>query len=149
MPAFAKGAVSHLPPASLTIRNISFKFEKTRSKEIIGVVSGSLFNQSGKSIEGVELEALGFNERGEIVLSSRSPLKSALSQEKISDLPLDTVRRYQSEINARDATIAGKENVPFTIALINNRNKDTEDTESEPVDLSKVKYFSARVFSVR
>ena len=113
------------------------------------MVSGSLFNQSGKSIEGVELEALGFNERGEIVLSSRSPLKSALSQEKISDLPLDTVRRYQSEINAREATIAGKENVPFTIALINNRNQDTEDTESEPVDLSKVKYFSARVFSVR
>lgn len=148
MPSFAKGAVSHLPPSSLTIRNISFKFEKTRSKEVVGVVRGSVFNQGGKPIEGVELEALGFNDRGEIVFSSRAPLKSALSQEKISDLTLDTLRRYQSELNARDASIAGKENVPFTIALLSDNSRDGEDTDTEPADLSEVKYFSARVFSV-
>ena len=149
LPSFAKESVSHLPPSKLSVRNISFKFKKTRSKETIGVVTGSITNETGKSIVGVEVEALGFNDRGEIVLSSRAPLRSALGNEKITDLSLETVRRFQSSLNAREASIAPKETIPFTVALVNNRGETGDETEDESLDLSKVKYFSARIFSVR
>ena len=149
LPSFAKESVSHLPPNKLSVRNISFKFKKTRSKETIGVVTGSITNETGKSIVGVEVEALGFNDRGEIVLSSRAPLRSALGNEKIADLSLETVRRFQSSLNAREASIAPKETIPFTVALVNNRGESGDETEDDSLDLSKVKYFSARIFSVR
>ena len=149
LPSFAKESVSHLPPSKLSVRNISFKFKKTRSKETIGVVTGSIINETGKNIVGVEVEALGFNDRGEIVLSSRAPLRSALGNEKIADLSLETVRRFQSSLNAREASIAPKETIPFTVALVNNRGESGDETEDDSLDLSKVKYFSARIFSVR
>jgi hypothetical protein len=149
LPSFAKESVAHLPPSKLSVRNIAFNFKKTRTKETIGVVTGSITNETGKNIAGVEVEALGFNDRGEIVLSSRAPLRSALGNEKIGDLTLETVRRFQSALNAREASIAPKESVPFTVALVNNRAEAGDDTEDESVDLSKVKYFSARIFSVR
>ena len=149
LPSFAKESVFHLPPSKLSVRNISFKFKKTRSKETIGVVTGSITNETGKSIVGVEVEALGFNDRGEIVLSSRAPLRSALGNEKITDLSLETVRRFQSSLNAREASIAPKETIPFTVALVDNRGETGDETEDDSLDLSKVKYFSARIFSVR
>ena len=149
LPSFAKESVSQLPSSKLSVRNISFKFKKTRTKETIGIVTGSITNETGKTIVGVEVEALGFNDRGEIVLSSRAPLRSALENEKIATLSLETVRRFQSSLNAREASIAPKETIHFTVALVNNRGGTGDDTEDDSLDLSKVKYFSARIFSVR
>ena len=149
LPSFAKESVSQLPSSKLSVRNISFKFKKTRTKETIGIVTGSITNETGKTIVGVEVEALGFNDRGEIVLSSRAPLRSALENEKIATLSLETVRRFQSSLNAREASIAPKETIHFTVALVNNRGETGDDTEDDSLDLSKVKYFSARIFSVR
>ena len=149
LPSFAKESVFQLPSSKLNVRNISFKFKKTRTKETIGIVTGSITNETGKTIVGVEVEALGFNDRGEIVLSSRAPLRSALENEKIATLSLETVRRFQSSLNAREASIAPKETIPFTVALVNNRGETGDETEDDSLDLSKVKYFSARIFSVR
>jgi predicted Zn finger-like uncharacterized protein len=149
LPSFTKASSAHLPPSTLSVKDISFTFEKTHSKELVGLVSGSITNSGRKALEGVELEALGFNERGEIIMSSRAPLKSALRNEKISDLPLETVKRYQGALNARDSSIAANETVPFTIALVDSTSSDGEDAGDATLDLSQVKYFSARIFSVR
>lgn len=149
IPSFAKSSAIHLPPSTLQVKQIAFNFEKTRSKDVVGIVTGSITNSGGRAVQGVELEALGFNERGEIVMSSRAPLKSALLNEKISDLSLETVKRYQGSLNARDSSIAAQETVPFTIALVDSKGSDDEESGELEVDLSEVKYFSARIFSVR
>lgn len=149
IPSFAKSSAIHLPPSTLQVKQIAFNFEKTRSKDVVGLVTGSITNSGGRAVQGVELEALGFNERGEIVMSSRAPLKSALLNEKISDLSLETVKRYQGSLNARDSSIAAQETVPFTIALVDSKGSDDEESGELAVDLSEVKYFSARIFSVR
>jgi hypothetical protein len=137
-----------LPPSTLTVRNLSLSFEKTRNKEIVPVARGIVANDSTKSFDDVELEVIGFNARGEIIASSKAPLRSALTNEKISNLPFDAVRRYQSSLSAKSSFIGGQERAPFAIALLNGRhtNGEGEPTDFDP---SEVRYFSARIFSVK
>lgn len=146
MPSFATRSMPHVPPSALAIKDLKLNFETTSTNETIAVVKGSVLNQSGKKFEGVEIEALGFNERGQIVFSSRAPLRSALAQEKIQNLDLETVKRFQVQLAAKDASITSREAVPFAIALVDNRQKDGESLQ--PADLSHIRYFSARIFSV-
>lgn len=137
-----------LPPSALTVRNLSLSFEKTRNKEIVPVARGILANDSTKSFDDVQLEVIGFNARGEIIASSKAPLRSALSNEKVSNLSLDAVRRYQSSLSTKSSLIGGQERAPFAIALLNGRHTNTEGGPSD-FDPSQVRYFSARIFSVK
>lgn len=137
-----------LPPTALSVKNLSLSFEKTRNKEIVPVARGTVTNDSTRSFDDVELEVIGFNARGEIIASSKAPLRSALNNEKIANLPFDAVRRYQSSLSAKSSLIGGQERVPFAIALLNGRHTNSE---GEPTDFnpSEVRYFSARIFSVK
>jgi hypothetical protein len=139
--------VAQTPPSSLAIKNASLKFVRARSQESLAIVSGELVNTSNAKIAGVNLEALIFNRRGEILATSRAQLHSALAKENITDLNLATVRKFQNSLNARSASIGGGESVPFTIAILNQSGADGAQELAE-LDLSKVKYFSARVFSI-
>lgn len=142
VPSVLTGQIVKVPPAELSARQLSLKFEKTQSREVLGVVRGVIFNGTQESLDDVQIEALGFNDRGELVTRTQAPLRSALARERIADLPLATVRKFQESLSARSANIAPGEQVPFTIALL-------EDTSTAGlVDLSQVKYFSARVFSI-
>lgn len=137
MPGFITGRTAHLPPPELSVQDLNLSLEKTQSKEIIPVIRGFIQNGGESIVEDVAIEALGFNSRGEIIVRARAPLHSALSREKISDLPLDTVKKFQSALSASDASIKPGNRVPFSVALF---LKDASPHE--------VTYFSARVFSV-
>jgi predicted Zn finger-like uncharacterized protein len=145
-PSFLSSAVPKLPPPGVSVKGLTLSYTKTQTRELIPVISGTVVNNTSETVDGVTLEGLGFNERGEVLLSSQSPLRSALSREKVSDLPLETVKKFQVSLSARKASIAPKEEVPFTLALLGRRDSSTN---IEDTDLSALKYFSARVFSVK
>jgi hypothetical protein len=136
-PGFISGRTTHLPPRELAVQDLNLSLEKTQSKETIPIIRGFVNNLSDKTFEDVSIEALGFNARGELLVRARAPLRSALSREKISDLPLETVKKFQNVLSASDASIKGSEKVAFAVALF-----------VEGVEPHEVTYFSARVFSV-
>lgn len=137
VPGFVAGKTTHLPPAELTVQALSLQVERLQSKETIPVIRGFVHNASDTSFEDVSIEALGFNARGELLVRARAPLRSALSREKISDLPLETVKRFQHALSASDSSIKAGEKVAFSVALF------LQDAAAD-----EVTYFSARVFSV-
>lgn len=145
-PSFLTRSLPKLPPPGVSVKGLKLTYVKTQSKEILPVISGTVTNNTSETIDGITLEGIGFNERGEVMLSSQAPLRSALSREKVSDLSLETVVKFQNSLSARKASIAPKEEVPFTLALLGR--KDTGRT-IEDTDLGALKYFSARVFSVK
>jgi hypothetical protein len=136
-PGFIAGRASHLPPPELSVQDINLTLEKTQSKEMLPVIRGFVNNASDSTFEDVSIEALGFNARGELLVRARAPLRSALSREKISDLPLETVKKFQNALSASDASIKAGEKVAFSVALF------LQDAAPH-----EVTYFSARVFSV-
>ncbi len=136
-PGFISGRAAHVPPRELSVQDLNLNLEKTQSKETIPVIRGFVSNISDKTFEDISIEALGFNARGELLVRARAPLRSALSREKISDLPLETVKKFQNVLSASDASIKGGEKVAFAVALF-----------VEGVEPHEVTYFSARVFSV-
>ncbi len=137
IPGFISGRTSHIPPQEISVKDLNLQLEKTQSKELLPVIRGFVSNASDKTFEDVSIEALGFNAHGELIVRARAPLRSALSREKISDLSLDTVKKFQNAINASDASIKPGENVAFAVALF------LQDAAPQ-----EVTYFSARVFSV-
>jgi hypothetical protein len=148
-PSIAKDSVQYLPPSSLSVRSLKLSFQKTQNKETVAVVSGVILNGTGRSFEDVELEAIGFNERGEIIMSSRAPLRSSLTGQKISNLSIDGIQQHQRSLGAENNSIAAKEGVPFTVALLDGRSGRVDGSDARVVpDLSRVRYFSARIFSV-
>jgi len=130
-----------LPPKDLATSQVAIQFVKLQSKELVPVISGVVTNYSTQPIEGVTLQALGFDERGEVLISAEAPLRSALSREKVSELSITDVARFQTSLSARKSSIAPSETVPFTIALLE------QDGSGDP-KLDRIKYFSARVFSI-
>ncbi len=145
-PSFLTRSIPKLPPPGVTVKGLKLTYLKTQTKEIVPVISGTVSNNTSEMIDGITLEGIGFNERGEVVLSSQAPLRSALSREKVSDLSLDTVVKFQSSLSARKPSIAPREEVPFTLALLGKKGSSRAIDESE---LRALKYFSARVFSVK
>lgn len=143
VPSIITGSAAQLPPSELSVQDISLEFVKTQSREGLGVVRGVVHNGSSSTLNDVRLEALGFDDRGQIVVRTQAPLRSALAREKVSDLSLATVRKFQDSLSASSSKIAAGEQVAFTIALL-----DSSSGEGMPVDLSQVRYYSARVFSV-
>jgi hypothetical protein len=137
IPGFITGRTSHLPPQEISVRDLTLQLEKTQSKETLPVIRGFVSNASDTTFEDVSIEALGFNAHGELIVRARAPLRSALSREKISDLSLDTVKKFQNAISASDASIKPGEKVAFAVALF------LQDAAPQ-----EVTYFSARVFSV-
>ena len=148
IPSTFKESVQTPPPSTLGVKNLHISFKKTRNREFVPVVTGTVLNESGRSFDDIELEAIGFNGRGEIIASSRAPLRSALANENISTLSLETIGNYQQALAAKDSSIKAREAVPFTIALLNGREIDEELGTSE-FDPAQVKYFSARIFSIK
>jgi hypothetical protein len=137
VPGFISGRTAELPPPEVSVQDLNLTLEKTQSKESIPVVRGVVFNASDKAYEDVSIEALGFNSRGELLVRARAPLRSALSREKISDLSLEAVKKFQNALSASNASIKAGEKVAFSVALF------LQDAEAQ-----EVTYFSARVFSV-
>jgi predicted Zn finger-like uncharacterized protein len=137
VPSFVTGKVPHIPPSELHIQEVSLEFEKTQSREILPIVRGTVHNASEATIKDITIEALGFNSSGEVVVRAQAPLRSALAREKISDLPLETVKKFQTSLSARNSSIARSEKVAFTVALLSDAGVDNE-----------IAFFSARVFSV-
>jgi hypothetical protein len=137
VPGFIAGRAAHLPPPEISVQDLNLHLEKTQSKETLPVIRGFVNNSSESTFEDVSIEALGFNARGELLVRARAPLRSALSREKISDLPLETVKKFQNALSASDASIKGGEKVAFSVALF------LQDAAPQ-----EVTYFSARVFSV-
>ena len=137
VPSVITGKISRLPDPSLQVQQVTLEFEKTQSKETIPVVRGVINNTADNSIQDVLVEALGFNARGEVVVRAQAPLRSALARERISDLPLETVKKFQTSLSARNSTIGAGEKVAFTVALLPENGAANE-----------VNYFSARIFSV-
>jgi hypothetical protein len=146
-PSTLKSSVQTTPPSALGVKNLRLSFERTRNREFIPVVTGTVLNESGRGFEQVELEAIGFNGRGEIIASSRAPLRSALGNEKIENLSLEKINGYQNTLSAKDSSIKAREGVSFTIALLNGRQMEDESGAAE-FDPSQIKYFSARIFSI-
>jgi hypothetical protein len=137
VPSFISGKTAQLPPPEISVQDLNLVLEKTQSHETIPVVRGVVANSGDQIYEDVTIEALGFNSRGELLVRARAPLRSALSREKISDLTLDTVKKFQNALSASDSSIKGGEKIAFSVALL-----------PLDIDAREVTYFSARVFSV-
>lgn len=137
VPSILTGKVAQLPPSTLLVQEVSLELEKTQSKETIPVVRGVIHNAGNTKVADVLIETLGFDARGELVVRAQAPLRSALTREKISDLPLATVKKFQTSLSGRNSTIDSDERVAFSVALL-----------SDAIILPQVSYFSARVFSV-
>ncbi len=136
-----------LPPPELAVSKSSIRIVRLQSKEVVPVVSGTLSNRSKSSLDGITLEVLGFDGRGELLISAQAPLRSALAREKISDLPFDTLKKYQTALGARRSAINPGEEVPFSVALIADGTREGKVSLAD-LDLSQLRYYSARVFSV-
>jgi hypothetical protein len=147
-PSFISGGAAQLPPPELSVHGVSIEFIKTQSQERVGIVRGVVHNASAASLDDVQLEALGFDDQGEIVARSQAPLRSALAREKVSDLSLATVKKFQESLSARSATINPGEQVAFTIALLDAQTP-SGNAPMTPEALRNIKFFSARVFSVK
>jgi hypothetical protein len=147
-PGFLRGDTAKVPPASLSVHGVSLEFTKAQSHESVGVVRGVVRNASATALDNVQLEALGFDEQGEIIARSQAPLRSALARERVSDLPLATIKKFQESLSARSANINPGEQVAFTIALLDAQT-GSGSTPITQAELSKIRFFSARVFSVK
>lgn len=151
-PGFLSDTTPQLPPAGVNVRGVRLHFTKVATKETLAFITGTVVNSTDTSMASVTLEGLGFNERGEVLITAQAPLRSALSREKPATLSFENVQKFQSSLSARSAAIGPHEEVPFTIALIPQRPTNSSDrstTTASEVDLSQLRYFSARVFSVR
>jgi hypothetical protein len=137
VPSILTGKVAKLPSSALSVQEVSIEFEKTQSKETIPVVRGVIHNSGNANVRDVLVEALGFDAQGELVVRAQAPLRSALTREKISDLPLATVKKFQTSLSGRNSTIESGEHVAFSVALL-----------SDSIIAPQVSYFSARIFSV-
>jgi hypothetical protein len=151
-PGFLSDTTPQLPPAGVNVRGVRLHFTKVATKEAVAFITGTVVNSTDTSMASVTLEGLGFNERGEVLITAQAPLRSALSREKPATLSFENIEKFQGSLSARSSEIGPHEEVPFTIALIPQRNANpTTYNAAAPseVDLSQLRYFSARVFSVR
>jgi hypothetical protein len=148
-PSFLSDATPQLPPSELSVKGLRLQFTKVATQETVALITGTVVNSSDRQIDDVVLEGLGFNAQGEVLVASKAPLRSALSREKPATLPFDSVKRFQSSLSARKPTIGPREEVSFTVALLAPTTATATAGSPAELDLAALKYFSARVFSVR
>lgn len=128
------------PPAQLVVSNTRFERIHLQTGELVPVVFGKVTNHSQETFDSAEIEVLGFDAGGDLVTSSRSPLRSALARERVELLSMDSLQRLQKTISGRRTDIGPGESAAFTVALT--------DSSEKKMPSSKIKYYSARVFSV-
>lgn len=137
IPSALSGKRLYLPPTDLSVHDLTFTFEKTSSGEIIPIVRGMVSNSGETSFQNVMVEAIGFDSRGATLMRIKAPLRSALNREKLSDISVEDVKKFQTSIHTVASTIKPKETLPFTIAML----------PEKPVH-AEVAFFSARIFSL-
>ena len=125
-----------VPPSGLYIADSSYKKVFLDSGEEVGIISGTLRNETSESFHAVQLEGQLFNTEGRVVKRAMANAASNLGQTRIRSLSPQMISSLQSARTPRRFSLPHGEEQDFTIALLGD-------------ELKKAAYFSVRVYSVK
>ena len=126
-----------IPPPTVLIRSARFDRVPLANGEKIPVVIGRLMNGSNESFSRIDVEAMTFDEQGNLLTTSTIPVRLISERSKLVGLDrarvVDLIRK-----SSPNAAVKAGEDLSFAIPLVG------EDFPS-----GKPRYFSARVHSVQ
>ncbi|MCB0335245.1 MAG: hypothetical protein KDD62_03040, partial [Bdellovibrionales bacterium] len=128
-------ALPNIAPSGLYISDLRFKKMDLDSGEIVGVIAGTLHNDTSEEFKTVVLEGLGFDEEGNAVSSVRITAGAGLGSAKVKSLSREMINDLQARPPIKKFSLAPQDSYSFSIAL----------TEHKP---EKLAHYSARVYSV-
>jgi hypothetical protein len=130
------GAGPQPAPDGVVISSTRFRQIQLDNGENLPLISGSLVNQSAEDLQEVIIEALAFDLGGKnVVARARGIVGSELSRGKLKGISLEEVRKLSEQRDRKQSLRSGEE-TPFAIPLIEG-------------DLSKARYYTARIYSAR
>ncbi len=123
-------------PQDLFIKDTQFKRILLDSGDSVSLITGVVVNKSSMPVRNIEIEAAAFNSAGEIVARRKLPASATLAKSRIHSLSLDMIESIQTGPARKITQLKPGERTEFAIALFGP-------------ELSRARFFSARVFSVR
>ncbi|MBN8549130.1 MAG: hypothetical protein J0M12_07445 [Deltaproteobacteria bacterium] len=126
---------AQVAPAELSIVNPKFKRVALDSGESAYLVSGSIKNASQETFRDLKLEAVGFDEGGELVARTQVDAGATLTKTRVRSLTSEMIKNLQSGQLKNKVELKPGESEDFTIALLDG-------------DPSKARFFATRIYSV-
>jgi len=133
-------AAPQIAPSELFIKNTKFRKVLLDSGESVYVVSGKILNDSPSNFRDVIIEGILFDANGAPLLRTRASASSALAKGRVRSLTPEIIERSQSAATPSDYRMSAGDGQEFTLVM---------DESGAPDAVSKARYFSARVYSVR
>jgi len=131
-------------PAALHISEARFKRVTLENGENVGIISGSISNNTPEAFKEVTLEGFAFDARGKPVASQRVSAASSLAKTRIKSLTLDMIESLQSGQLSKGFRLDPGEKYEFAMALI-----PPENSQATTAQMANVRYFGTRIYSVR
>ena len=129
-----------IAPPGLYIRNARLRNIVLDNGDKVLVISGKIVNQSQERFSEVMVEAIGFNELGEPTVKTKVNAASTLAKTRIKSLTPEMIRSLQSTEAEKGFLLKPGGQQDFAVALGDGPLVDED---------GKVRYFSARIYSVR
>lgn len=123
-------------PENLYISDLRYKEIDLESGEHVAIIAGTLNNDGREEYKTVEIEGLGFDEKGNVLQSARIYAGAGIGNTKLKSLSITMMNDLQSRPPLKKFKLEPESTYDFTIALTDG------DSEKSP------KHFSARVYSV-
>jgi len=123
-------------PSGLVIRSANYSRVTLDGGQVIGVISGSITNRGGESVQQVLFEGSLFDSAGKLIKSTISPAESQLTKTKIKTLTVDLLKDIQGAKTSRKDSLHPGETQNFTIAFLDGEHK-------------KARHYSTRVYAVK
>ena len=121
-----------VPPPSLMIKSARFDTLPLADGSKVPAVIGRVTNASNQSFSAVQIEALSFDPRGEVLGSTTIPLRLISDRNKITGLDTQQLKELLTKTPPKGAVRPGDE-LTFVVPLLDQGTR---------------RYFSARVYSV-
>jgi hypothetical protein len=101
----------------LVLRGVRYSKVGLENGTQMGVISGSVYNGSGASVERATIEGVLFGRDGTELSRIKTVLGNRLSQAKIPTMTSDMIKDAQSERRARNVSVRPGEGYPFVMAI--------------------------------
>ncbi len=101
----------------LVLRGVRYSKVGLENGTQMGVISGSVYNGSGASVERATIEGVLFGRDGTELSRVKTVLGNRLSQAKIPTMTSDMIKDAQSERRARNVSVRPGEGYPFVMAI--------------------------------
>ncbi len=127
-------------PTGLYIKNTQLKKITLDSGDSVSLVSGKVVNQANEAFSDVIIEAIAFDALGKPLMKNKVAASNTLARTRIKSLTPEMIKNIQTQDGSAAYTLRAGQSEDFAIALGNGEN---------PSELSKARYFSARIYSVK